>query len=390
MRRVFAFFGLKRNIFVLGLVSFLTDVSSDMIYPLLPIFLTKVIKVNMVFVGLVEAIAESTASILKVVSGWISDRVKKRKVLVFSGYVLSAISKPFFALAQQGWHVMVVRFGDRVGKGIRTSPRDALIADSTDSKHLGKSYGFHRAMDSFGAVIGPLLAFLILPIINNNYRVLFLISFIPVTIAVLLIAFFIREKKRQDIEKENSGGRSFSFRGFNKNFKLFILALVIFTLGNSSDAFLILRAENIGISIALIPILWLFFNIVYTLTSMPGGMLSDKIGRKKVILVGFTVYGLCYLGFASAKESWHIWTLFAIYGIYYGITDGVLRAYVADLVPREVRATAFGIYHTAVGITAFPASLIMGILWQNLGVGIAFTFGATLALVAGLVLAILV
>lgn len=378
---------LKKNVFILGLVSFFTDFSTEMIYPLLPVFLSVTLGVDKAFIGLIEGVAETTASILKVFSGWFSDRIKKRKLLVGIGYSLSTIAKPLFALAQRGSHVLVIRFSDRVGKGIRTAPRDALIADSTPSEKMGMAFGFHRAMDTLGAVFGPLTAFLLLPLFNDNYRSIFLISFFPAVVAILLIIFFLKEIKP---EKKTSTIPALSLKSLPAEFKIFLLIMIIFTLGNSSDAFLLLRAQNLGVSMRLIPILWLLFNLVYSIISIPGGMLSDRIGRKRTILIGFIIYTGVYFGFAFAHLTLHIWTLFAIYGIYYGLCEGVMRAYVADLVPSPLRATAFGIYHTAVGLTAFPASLVMGILWQVFSAQIAFSFGAILSLASAILLLVFI
>jgi len=378
------FFGIKKNIFFLGLVSFLTDVSSDMVYPLLPVFLTEVLHSSKVFVGLIEGVAESTASLFKVFSGWFSDKIGKRKPIVILGYSLSSISKPLLALVTSGWQVLFIRFGDRVGKGVRTSPRDALIAESSAENRRGTSFGLHRAMDSAGAIIGPLLAFLLLPLLNKNYRHFFLLASIPAFFSVLVLFLWVKEarsRKKEVVILERKKGIK-----FDNKFKIFILIVAIFTLGNSSDAFLFLRAKSLGVNLILIPLLWGFFNLVYTLSSIPAGILSDRIGRKKVILLGFTVYGLAYLGFAFATQALHIWVLFALYGIYYGISDGALRAFVADMVKDEdKRGTAYGFYHGAIGLCALPASLILGFLWQGFGAAVAFSFGSILAIIAGIV-----
>ncbi len=385
-REVFA--GIKKNVFFLSLVSLFTDVSSEMIYPLLPVFLSSVLGVGTVFIGLIEGIAESSASILKVFSGWFSDKIRRRKVLVFIGYSLSTVSKPLFALAAAGWHVLAVRFGDRVGKGIRTSPRDAIIADSTPVETRGRAYGFHRSMDTLGEVVGPLCAFALLPLLGltlgQKLRWLFLCSFIPAILAVAILAFFVRERIQQPKSKSSSSNIRPGWSQFSSNFKWFILITAIFTLGNSSDAFLIVRADKSGISLRFIPLLWLAKSIIYTVTAFPAGILSDKLGRKKIITIGFLIYSLVYFGFAFASKSIHIWVLFAIYGLFYGLTDGVFRAAVADMVPENLRATSFGIYHTTVGLAVFPASLIMGFLWKVAGVQIAFGFGAGLALLAAI------
>jgi len=378
------FFGIKKNIFFLGLVSFLTDISSDMVYPLLPVFLTDVLGSSKVFVGLIEGIAESTASLLKIFSGWFSDKIGKRKPVVILGYSLSSISKPLLTLVSSAWQVLFIRFADRTGKGIRTSPRDALIAETSDGQRRGASFGLHRAMDSAGAILGPLLAFVLLPLLNKNYRYLFLLASIPAFFSILVLFVWVKEAKTRK-EKVPLAEKKASFK-FDAKFKLFVLVVALFTLGNSSDAFLFLRAKSLGVNLVFIPLLWGLFNLVYTLSSTPAGILSDKIGRRKIILFGFLVYGLSYLGFAFANRSLHVWILFAVYGVYYGLTDGALRAFVADLVKEEdKRGTAYGFYHGAVGFCALPASLILGYLWQTFGAHVAFSFGAVLALLAGVI-----
>jgi MFS family permease len=375
---------IPKNIFVLGLVSFLTDVSSDMIYPILPVFLSDVLGSSKLFIGLIEGIAESTASILKIFSGWLSDKLGKRKILVSLGYGLSSLGKPILSVVTAGWHVLVLRFMDRFGKGVRTSPRDAMIADSSLSERRGLSFGFHRAMDSGGAVLGPLLAFLFLPLVNRNYRTLFLIASIPAFLSVLLLILFVRERKK--VKEKITITTKPKLSGFDRRFKIFVLGITIFTLGNSSDAFLFLRAKGLNIDVVYIPILWLVLNAVYTLISLPAGWLSDRIGRKNLILSGLFVYAIVYLGFAFATQSYHAWLLFAVYGVYYGLTNGTMRAHVADLVGEDKRATAYGIYHGAVGMTALPASLIFGWLWQSVGVSFAFFLGAGLASLAFLII----
>jgi len=379
---------LNKNIFVLGLTSLFTDISSEMIYPLLPVFLSSVLGVSTTFIGLLEGIAESTASILKVFSGWFSDKLGKRKPIIILGYSLSTIGKPFLFLAAAGWHVLLVRFIDRFGKGIRTPPKDALIADSSLANERGKAFGIQRAMDRAGAVIGPLIAFAILPLLNNNLRMVFLLAFIPAFIAVLILIFFLKEKPpvRTTSEEKKIAGLHLS-----KNFKMFILVIAVFTLGNSSDAFLLLRAKELGLKVTLIPILWLVYNLAGSLTATPLGSLSDKIGRKKTVVLGFLFYSVVYWGFAFTNTQILLWFLMALYGCYYGLSEGVLRAYVADLVEdSSVLATVYGIYNTVVGIFIFPASFIMGILWQNFNSTVAFSFGASLALVSAIALSLFV
>jgi MFS family permease len=379
---------LNKNIFVLGLTSLFTDISSEMIYPLLPVFLSSVLGVSTTFIGLLEGIAESTASILKVFSGWFSDKLGKRKLIIVLGYSLSTIGKPFLFLAAAGWHVLLVRFIDRFGKGIRTPPKDALIADSSLANERGKAFGIQRAMDRAGAVLGPLIAFAILPLLNNNLHMVFLLAFIPAFIAVLILIFFLKEKPPVSTTSEE---KKIAGLHLSKNFKMFILVIAVFTLGNSSDAFLLLRAKELGLKVTLIPILWLVYNLAGSLTATPLGSLSDKIGRKKTVVLGFLFYSVVYWGFAFTNTQILLWFLMALYGCYYGLSEGVLRAYVADLVEdSSVLATVYGIYNTVVGIFIFPASFIMGILWQNFNSTVAFSFGASLALVSAIALSLFV
>ncbi|MGB2980441.1 MAG: MFS transporter [Candidatus Zixiibacteriota bacterium] len=375
---------IPKNILVLGLVSFLTDASSEMIYPLLPLFLSDVLGSSMLFIGLIEGVAESTASILKIFSGWLSDRLGKRELLVALGYGISSAGKPILSVVTAGWHVLLLRFGDRFGKGVRTSPRDALIADSASEERRGLAYGFHRAMDSAGAVVGPLLAFLLLPLVNENYRVLFLIASIPAVLAVLILILFVKEGKSFK-EKITSLTRP-KLSDFGPKFRIFIVGVVLFSLGNSSDAFLFIRAKGLNVELVHIPILWLILHLVYTLVSSPAGALSDRIGRKNLIISGLFIYSLAYAGFAFATRSFHVWSLFGVYGLYYGLANGTMRALVADLAGEKRRALAFGVYHGAVGLTALPASLLFGWIWQSLGVSAAFGFGAVLAFLALLIL----
>ncbi len=372
---------LGRNILSLGLVSMFTDLSTEMAYPIIPVFLKEVLNVQPLFIGLVEAIAESTASILKTFSGYISDRLKKRKLFIFLGYSFSALVKPLLAFATQGWHVLMVRFSDRVGKGIRTAPRDALIADSSKHAYYGRTYGFHRALDTLGAMLGPLVAFVILALSQQNYRLLFGLAIVPGIIAVAVILLGVKE-----IVPETKRILRFSFKKLDRRLKIFLFIMIIFTLGNSSDAFLILRARNIGVSATVIPLLWLAFNVSYFIWSYPAGILSDRIGRRKTIFLGFLIFSACYTAFAFNHSSTLIWLIFVIYGLYYGFTEGNLRAYVADLTASEIRATAFGIYHTAVGITLLPANLLMGFLWQRFGFQTALMLGASLSLLSGILL----
>ena len=376
-----AFLGLHRNIFFLGLVSFFTDLSSEMIYPLLPVFLTSVLGASPTFVGLIEGIAEATASFLKLFSGWVSDRWKKRKSLVVFGYTLSTLIRPLVGVATIGWHVLLIRFLDRVGKGIRTSPRDALIADSIPEREHGKAFGFQRALDHAGAVIGPLVAFFLLTFITQQCRTVFLLAYIPGVIALSILIFGVGEKRVSPAPLA-SPPLQLTLRVFDRRFKTFLLTIILFSLGNSSDAFLILKAKDSGISVSLLPILWMALHISKSLSATPGGILSDRYGRKKMILAGWTLYGGVYFGFASAQTSEGVWILFVIYGLFYGLTEGGERALVANLVPLHLRGTAYGIYHFSIGLSALPASLLMGYLWETFSPEAAFRVGAILALAA--------
>ncbi|MHB8895451.1 MAG: MFS transporter [Candidatus Geothermincolia bacterium] len=380
---------LGRTVKTLGFVSLLTDMSSEMIYPLLPVFLTSVLGASVIFLGVIEGVAEGTASILKGFSGYISDRLEKRKALILAGYGLSALTKPFFAAADAVWQVLVVRFVDRIGKGLRTAPRDALIAETTDPAIRGKAYGFHRGMDTLGAVIGPAIAFLMMWLLqgqgNSAYRWVFLAAFIPGLAAVILIVFAIKETPFSAKAKFPS----LKLSGFSRHYKMLLVVVAVFTLGNSSDAFLLLRAQNLGMKPYLIPVVWMVFNLVYSLLSTPGGMLSDRIGRKKTLLLGFPLYALVYLGFGFAHRLVYVWLLFAAYGVFYGLTQGCLSAYVADLAPPEMKGTAFGVYHMTDGVFKLLASVIFGVIWASSatsGPMAAFLFGGTMALISAVLL----
>jgi MFS family permease len=372
---------LTRNILTLGLVSLFTDISTEMGYSIIPVFLKDVLKTSPVLIGLIEAIAESTASTLKSFSGYISDRLKKRKALIFIGYSLSTVIKPLLAVSSAWWHVLAIRFADRFGKGIRSAPRDALIAESSKPEYFGRTYGFHKTLDNLGAVLGPALAFVILSISNQNYRLVFGLAFIPALVAILLILFGVK-----DIIVQSTRTFRFSFRALNPKFKWFLLVLVIFTLGNSSDAFLILRARDIGIAGKFIPLLWLVFNVSNFLSAYPAGAISDRIGRQKSIFIGFMIFCVSYAGLAFSPHPLTVWVLFIFYGLYYGFSEGNLKAFVADLTPPDIRGTAFGIYYTAVGVTLLPANLLMGILWQKYGFRNALLVGSALSLISGLML----
>ena len=371
------FFGFGRNVFVAGIVSFFMDVSSEMIYPLVPLFLSNVLGVNKSVIGLIEGIAESTASLLKVFSGWFSDRIGNRKWLMAAGYGISTLSRPIVALSSGWHHVMGSRFIDRFGKGVRTAPRDAIIAESAEKAYLARAFSFHRSLDTMGAVAGPALAFFLLGILSNDYRKVFWISMIPGVIAVLLIIFFITEKKKAAIA--HSEKPKLTLKHFDWKFKAFVFIAAIFAIGNSSDVFLILRAQQIGIQTTMIPVVYLLFNLIYSLSSIPAGIAADKFGKKRVILTGFILFAILYCGFAVAPDAKSIWFLFGFYGLFMGLTEGIQKAFLATIIPQDFKATAFGVFNTVVGLAMFPASVIGGYLWDHVSPSATFYFGAITA-----------
>jgi MFS family permease len=376
---------LGRNVVALGLVSFFTDMSSEMIYPLLPVFLTATLGASAAFVGAIEGTAESVAALLKLASGWWSDRVHKRKPLVLVGYVLASITRPLVAIAQSASQVLAIRVTDRVGKGLRSSPRDALIADSVDPSIRGRAYGFQRAWDNAGAVVGPLIAFVLLQWEGLTLRHVFWLALVPGAFAVATVLWGVREVPKRT---ERSGAPLDLSQPMGGRFWAFMAVIFVFTLGNSTDAFLLLRASQLGVPIALTPIIWALLNAVKSLTNTPGGALSDRIGRRPTLVIGWTFYAAVYLAFAHASAQWQAWALFAVYGIYFGFTEGAERALVSDVVPAERRGTAFGWFNLAVGLGALPASLIFGVIWDRVGPHAAFTLGAALALIAAVGIAV--
>lgn len=368
----------------LGIVSLLTDLSSEMIYPLLPVFLSVTLGASAMTVGAIEGAAESTAALLRLASGWWSDRLTRRKPLVVAGYLLAAIVRPLVGLAGSATQVLAIRLTDRVGKGIRTAPRDALIADSVDASIRGRAYGFHRASDHAGAVIGPLVAFVLLGIAGLSMRNVFLLAAIPGALAVIVLITRVQEPARAVAPKVELGKAG----DLSRRFWAYLGVVLLFTLGNSSDAFLLLRAADLGVPPALIPILWAMLHVVKSASSVPGGALSDRLGRKPLIVAGWLLFAAVYLGFGMASEEWHAWALFAVYGVFFGLTEGVEKALVADIVPAARRGAAFGWYSLTIGLGALPASLLFGFIWERVGVAAAFWFGAVLALLAAVGIAI--
>ena len=388
---------LPRNIWAVSLTSFFMDISSEMVLNILPLFLSNVLGVKTNIIGLIEGVAEATASLLKVFSGWLSDRLRARKWLAVGGYALSALSKPFFYFANSWGMVAGVRWADRVGKGIRTAPRDALVADSISEEHRGLAFGFHRAADTGGALLGILIALGVVwaaqrgatHLSRATFQTVVLISLVPAFLAVLSLALGAQDVPVKQVRERPR----ISFRGLGRRFAIFMLIVGLFDLGNSSDAFLILRAQERGLSVVGVLGMLATFNAVYALISTPAGSLSDRIGRRRIIIGGWLVYALIYLGVALARTGWHVWLLYALYGVYYGLAYGTTKAMVADIVPVHLRGTAYGTYNAVLGILDFPASVIAGVLWQGIGAwpgfgpSAPFYFGAAMALAAAVLMA---
>ena len=424
--------GLDRNVFFTGVTSFFMDVSSEMVYSIVPIFLSSVLHVDKAIIGLIEGIAESTASLVKMAAGWLSDKLGRRKPLMIFGYGISTLSRPLLALAGGWGQVLGARFVDRFGKGVRTAPRDAIVADSVPPQELGRSFGFHRAMDQFGAVLGPAIAFLILTERHNAYRTVFWVSFIPGVLSVLVIVLFIREKRKRTaaapaelgaaasvgaapapagvplegavVSLEGAavppggdtatvgGGPASRQTGDRLRARLarlrgpllaYLMVTAIFSLGNSSDAFLILRARDLQVAAALIPVMYVVFNFIYAAFSVPAGLVADRIGRRKVALIGFAVFAAAYAWMAMAHSQAAAGGVFAVYGVYLGIADGNGRALLAEFSTGERRGTAFGVYHMTVGVAALPASVVAGLLYDHVSPAAPFWVGAGGAVLAG-------
>jgi MFS family permease len=389
-----------RNVYVLGAVSLFNDFSSEMICPLIPLFVKSVLGLGPAFLGILEGIAESTSSILKLFAGYFSDKIKKRKPFAVGGYAISNLLRPLIGLTRSWGVLLFLRFSDRVGKGIRTSPRDAMIADYSPIERRGFAFGFQRGMDHTGAVLGSITASLLLYFFTIELKTIFLLSVIPGIIAVLLMIFGVRNIQKRDkievprkyvIPNKTTDGKKeilkFSdFKKLGKQFSLYLVVLVIFTLGNSTDAFLLLRASELGFQITVIPLLWAILHISKALFCILGGYISDKIGRKVMILSGWFVYFLTYLGFAYFNEYYLIYLLFIIYGLYFGLTEGVEKALVADIVPKENIGTAFGFYNLSLGIATLPASVIFGLIWKAYSFRAAFLTGALISIAASIML----
>lgn len=381
---------LPRNVVALSLVSLLNDTSSEIIYPLLPAFLAMTLGASPFAIGVIEGIAESMSALLKLVSGYLSDKFRSRKLPVFVGYLLAAISRPLLAIATTWTQVLAVRVTDRIGKGIRGAPRDAILASSVETERRGLAFGFNRAADHLGAVFGPLIASALLYLIavdpaapsSTEYRSVFLFASAPVLIGILTILLFVKEKPQAIDSGFVQTSLRLSLGEFEGKFKFFLVILFIFTLSNSTDAFLLLRAQESGVPIAMLPILWMVLHFSKVVFSLIGGDLSDRVGRKQLIVAGWMLYALVYLGFGFMTETWQAWALFVVYGAFFGLTEGAEKALVADMVPEEKRGTAFGLYNLAFSIGVLPASIIFGLMWTYLGVQTAFIVSAGISLAA--------
>ncbi len=372
------------NVYLLGLISFFNDIASEMIYPIVPIFLTTILGAPVSLVGLIEGIAEGTASIMKFVSGYVSDKKKKRKIFVVWGYGFGALSKLLIGLASSWVFVLFAKFIDRLGKGIRTSARDSILLQSTTKKNKGYIFGFHRAMDSFGAVIGPLLAMVLLLFFKDNIRIVFFLALIPSVIGVVLLILFVKEKR--PASKNKKVKINFKWRNLSPRLKLFLIISFVFALGNSSDAFILLRAKDLGLTTIFVTLTYVLYNTVQTLFATPAGQLADKIGARKVFGMGILVFAIVYflLGFITTSKL--IWIIFPVYGLYIAFTDGVSKAYIARFITEKNSGTYFGIYQSGIAICQFFASFIGGLLWTKISPSATFYFGSIMAVLALIIL----
>lgn len=380
----------RGNVLALAAVSFFTDASSEIIAPLLPLFLVGTLGASVRMVGVIEGAAEALSALLKVASGWWSDRVARRKPLIVGGYAIASLVRPLVALAQSGTQVLAIRLIDRVGKGMRGAPRDALLAASVPPAQRGRAFGFHRAADHAGAVVGPLIALACLQWLGLSVRDVFWVAAIPGALAVMVAIVFVRETRAKTaaaqplpqptvVTSQVVTSRAVALpAGFWRG----IAPIVLFTLGNSTDAFLLLRASQLGVSTPLIPLLWVALHLVKSASSTPGGALSDRFGRRPLIIAGWVLYAAVYAGFALAETQWQAWLLFTVYGAVFGLTEGSEKALVADLVPSAQRGTAFGWYHGLVGVAALPASVLFGFVWEGYSSAAAFGMGAAIAVLA--------
>ncbi len=381
MKKEAKFFGVSRNILYTGLTSFLTDTSVKMVYSVMPMFLMS-IGASKTSLALIEGIAESTASLIKALSGFWSDKIGKNKPFMIVGYGISALVIPLYALVISPLHVLFLRFIERFGKGIRTAPRDSLIAGSVVNGETGKSFGLQKAMDNSGAIIGPLAAFILLSLLPGNYRLIFMLAGIPATLSIFVIIFKIREAKKSEHELFTR----FRFRDFSGRYYFFLGIMFVFTLGNSTDALLMVKANEVGVKVALIPLVYLITNAVSVLASVPLGTLSDRIGKGKILVIGYLIYAVVYYSFGITSGAGTIVALFALYGLYSASTDSIQKAYIADIIDKNKKGTGLGIYSALLGITLLPASLIGGILYDRVDSKVPFYFGAATALLSAILM----
>jgi len=394
-------FGVSKTVFTLGIVSFLTDVSSEMLIPIIPQFLVFALGAPGQVIGLIEGVAEATASILRVWAGYLADKFGRPKLLTVIGYGLSAASKPFFLLAGSWSHVLGIRFADRLGKGIRSAPRDVLIADTTDPESRGRAFGFHRAMDTAGATLGPLVVLALVWMVAGHsniekiarhrglYMLVFLAATVPAVLGWLVLLIWVKEKRHVEGSKPKP---SISLSGLGTRFKVFLAIVTLFSIGNSSDAFLVLRARSAPIGMGFLAFLWVYvvFNAISAVVALRSGIISDRIGRRPVIITGWLVFSAVYLAMARVSTPAGVWVWFVIYGAYYGMTDGMLRAYAVDLAPAHMRGTAVGAYFTSTGVALLPASLVAGFLWDKVSPAAPFYYGAATSIVSAILLATLI
>ena len=378
---------LHRNVKALGAASLLTDVSSEMVLPVLPLFLTESLRASVSALGVIEGVAESAASLLRPATGWLSDRLGWRKPFIVGGYALSSVSKAGFALAGSWGAVFGLRFGDRLGKAIRTAPRDALLADSSDSRDFGRAFGLHRAMDNAGAAIGPLTAFAVLSLFPGDFRRVFALSFVPGVLSVLVLVLFVQHVRHRAATFK---GFHMEWRALGSPFRRFVLVDFLFRLGASSLAFVLLRAKQSGFSDAQVPLVYFAFNVVTAFLAYPLGRLSDRVGRRGMVLAGYALFAANYAGLALFDSRVAVFAAFVVLGVHTALIDGQQKSLIADLVTADRRGTAFGVYHMAAGVALLPASVIAGFVWDRFGAAATFALDALLALLAALLFMVLV
>ncbi len=375
---------LRRNVVALGWVAFFGGLSQDLIQPILPLFYANVLGLPKELIGLIEGILNTTVALMKIGAGWVSDYLRRRKAVVWLGYALSAVARPGFAFVTAGWQALALRFTDGLGKGLKDAPRDALVAGSAHTENFGWAFGLQRMLDTFGSVIGPLATFGILRLFakpSEGYRYIFLLSGVVALFTLLITGLVVKERSR-----DRRLARGISLRLLKGRFAVLLLVVLVFTLGNSSDAFLLLRAQDLGVRAVLIPVVYALFNLFYAGLALPAGYLSDRAGRRVILVAGWIIYAAVYFGFAVASRAWHVWILWAVYGAYYATSEGTAKALVAEAVPDSDRGTAYGLFNASIGIMALPASLIAGWLWSHYGAAAPFWFGAIMAAVASALL----